>query len=131
MLNKIKEWAKALKADVMTLWYAYQDPLCPLLSKLLVGFIVAYALSPIDLIPDFIPIIGYLDEMILLPILITIAIKTIPNQVFTTAKAKATEHLQRKNPKPHFKPHLWLGALFILSIWVLIIWHHLVPIVLA
>lgn len=127
MLNKIKEWAKALKADVMTLWYAYQDPQCPLLSKLLVGFIVAYALSPIDLIPDFIPIIGYLDEMILLPILITIAIKTIPNQVFTTAKAKATEHLQRKNPKPR----LWLGALFILSIWVLIIWHHLVPIVLT
>ena len=90
--DPLNKWAKALKADVMTLWYAYQDPQCPSLSKLLVGFIVAYALSPIDLIPDFIPVIGYLDEMILLPILITIAIKTIPNQVFTTAKAKATEN---------------------------------------
>ena len=70
MFKKLNQWAKLIKKDVMTLWFAYQNPECPIISKLLVGFIVLYALSPIDLIPDFIPILGYFDELIILPILI-------------------------------------------------------------
>ena len=123
MLKKFKDWANVIKKDVMTLWFAYQNPKCPIISKLLAGFIVLYALSPIDLIPDFIPILGYLDELIILPILIMLAIRLIPSTVLETARNQANEHYQIKNPKPH----VWLGAVLILTIWILIIYHLLGP----
>ena len=123
MFLKIKQWASHLKQEVMTLWFAYRDPECPFITRLLIGFIVFYALSPIDLIPDFIPILGYLDEMILLPVFITLAIKLIPEHVLANARIQADEHYQMKNPKPT----LWLGVILILSIWILITYHLLIP----
>jgi len=86
MLKKINAWAKRIKQQVMLLWFAYKHPECPFYVKALIGVIVIYALSPIDLIPDFIPILGYLDEAILLPILITLALQLIPQHVIDLAK---------------------------------------------
>jgi uncharacterized membrane protein YkvA (DUF1232 family) len=126
MSQIIRKWAEELRVNVLTLWYAYKNPLCPFIVKLLIGFIVLYALSPIDLIPDFIPIIGYLDEIILLPILIAVAIHLLPNAITQEAKIQAITHLQEETPKPK----LWLGGLVILCIWiVLITWlgHLLIP----
>ena len=67
MLERLKTWAAALRREALVLWFGSREPRTPWYAKWLAAFIVAYALSPIDLIPDFIPIIGYLDEVILLP----------------------------------------------------------------
>ena len=122
MIN-LKSWAKALKRDVMTLWFALKHPLTPWYARAFAAVLTAYALSPIDLIPDFIPILGYLDEFIILPILIMLAIRLIPNAILEAARNQATEHYKIKNPKPH----VWFGAILILCIWVLIIYHLLEP----
>ena len=68
MLSKLLQWAKKLKAEVVTLWFCYRHPQTPLIAKILAVAVVAYAFSPIDLIPDFIPVLGLLDDAILLPI---------------------------------------------------------------
>jgi uncharacterized membrane protein YkvA (DUF1232 family) len=65
--ERIKTWARRIKRDAVTLWFAYRDPRTPLAVKALCAFVVAYALSPIDLIPDFIPVLGYADDALLLP----------------------------------------------------------------
>lgn len=67
IFETIRAWARHIKRDSMTLWFAYRDPKTPLLVKLLCVCVVAYALSPIDLIPDFIPVLGYVDDALLLP----------------------------------------------------------------
>ena len=129
MLQQINTWARRIKQQVTLLWTAYQHPECPMYVKLLIGLIVLYALSPIDLIPDFIPVIGYLDEMILLPILITLALKLMPDHVIELAQQElANEENCKKEKSP--KPKLWLGGLLVVSIWILgITWlgHLLVP----
>ena len=76
-----KHWALALKEDTYALYLAARDPRVPRLGKLVVVLVVAYALSPIDLIPDFIPVLGYLDDLLLLPLGIALAIKLMPRDV--------------------------------------------------
>ncbi|KMZ12137.1 hypothetical protein BHUM_06415 [Candidatus Burkholderia humilis] len=80
ILDTLSASAKRIKRDSMTLWFAYRDPRTPMLVKLLCVFVVAYALSPIDLIPDFIPVLGYLDDALLLPGLTWLAIRLLPNR---------------------------------------------------
>ena len=129
MLQQINAWAKRIKQQVLLLWTAYQHPECPAYVKVLIGLIVLYALSPIDLIPDFIPILGYLDEMILLPILISLAIKLIPDHVIELAEQELN-HQQCLGKEKSPKPKLWLGGLLVICIWILgITWlgHLLVP----
>ena len=129
MLQQINTWARRIKQQVTLLWTAYQHPECPMYVKLLIGLIVLYALSPIDLIPDFIPVLGYLDEMILLPILIGLALKLIPDHVIELAQQElANQESLKKEKSP--KPRLWLGGLLVISIWILgITWlgHLLAP----
>jgi len=130
MLQNVNAWAIRIRQQLRLLWAAYQHPECPLYVKLLIGLIVLYALSPIDLIPDFIPILGYLDEIILLPILITLALKLIPQNVIDLASQELInqEKLGIKEKSP--KPKLWLGGLLVIFIWILgITWlgHLLVP----
>ena len=67
MLERIKQWARTIKRDVIALWIAARDPRVPWYAKVLATAIAAYALSPIDLIPDFIPVLGYLDELVIVP----------------------------------------------------------------
>ncbi|MEY9626194.1 uncharacterized membrane protein YkvA (DUF1232 family) [Sinorhizobium fredii] len=78
-LERAKQWARDLKRDIVALWIAARDPRTPWYAKAAAGAIAAYALSPIDLIPDFIPILGYLDELLILPIGIALAVRLIPS----------------------------------------------------
>lgn len=81
-LTDWKKRAKEIKLDALTLYFAYRHSQTPWYAKLLSGCVVAYAFSPIDLIPDFIPILGYLDDLILVPLGVWLSIKMIPPNVF-------------------------------------------------
>jgi uncharacterized membrane protein YkvA (DUF1232 family) len=89
MLRWLMEWARAIKRDVHALWLAARDPRTPWYAKALALGITAYALSPIDLIPDFIPVLGYLDEVILLPLAIMLAVRLLPSKIMTEHWATA------------------------------------------
>jgi uncharacterized membrane protein YkvA (DUF1232 family) len=91
MLKQLRYRAKKLKGEILTIYYAYQHPRIPLAPKLVIIFTLGYALSPIDLIPDFIPVIGYLDDLIIIPALISLAIKLIPDEIMIESRARA-EH---------------------------------------
>ncbi len=96
MLQAWKERAKELKTEIHALLIAYRDPRTPWLAKGLVLLVVAYALSPIDLIPDFIPLLGYLDDLILLPLGIALAIRLIPMDVLDEARKAVAAKAGRK-----------------------------------
>lgn len=98
LLAKLKQRARHLKAETFALYLAARDPRTPWYAKLLVAGIVAYALSPIDLIPDFVPVLGYLDDLILIPIGIALAIKLVPHQVLAECRARAQEAIQNGKP---------------------------------
>jgi uncharacterized membrane protein YkvA (DUF1232 family) len=86
--TQVKSWAKTLKREVIVLNHAYHDPRCPLAAKVVAVATIAYALSPIDLIPDFIPVLGQLDDLILVPAGLYLAIKLIPKEVIDDARKK-------------------------------------------
>jgi len=113
MLKSLKAWARRLKCDVITLMFASRDPATPLLPKLLAMATVAYALSPIDLIPDFIPIIGYLDDLIIVPVGIWLCLRLIPRSVLVNNRAKAVAWMA-SNP---VKPRSVVGLAVIVAIW--------------
>jgi len=98
LLTKLKERAQHLKGETFALYFAARDPRTPWYVKLLVAGIVAYALSPIDLIPDFVPVLGYLDDLILIPIGIALAIKLIPDSVLAECRTRAQETMQNEKP---------------------------------
>jgi len=118
LAEKLKKWAKKVKRDGVTLWFAIRHPRVPWYSKALGGFVVAYALSPIDLIPDFIPILGYLDDVILLPGLIFLTIRTLPGPILAECRQQADEWMTVEGKKPTSK----LGLLLILTIWLGVTW---------
>lgn len=112
--SRLESNMQKMKLDVGALFYASKNPNTPLISKLIVLVVVGYALSPIDLIPDFIPILGYLDDLILLPLGIALAIKLIPIEVMSESRLKAIEYFEDET-KRHY-----LAAVIIASIWILI-----------
>jgi len=116
----LKERAKKLKLNIYAIYLSIKDKDTPVLAKILAGITVAYALSPIDLIPDFIPVLGYLDDLILLPILITLTLKFIPKEIFERNSEKA------KNIMLNAKMKKWYFAIPIILIWMvffaLLIW---------
>ena len=89
MIERAKQWARVVKRDVHALYLAGRDPRVPWYAKALALCVAGYALSPIDLIPDFIPVIGYLDELILLPLGILLVVKLIPQEIMTEHRALA------------------------------------------
>jgi uncharacterized membrane protein YkvA (DUF1232 family) len=89
VLARIKSWTKGLKRDVVALWIAARSPRTPWAAKLVAGAVAAYALSPIDLIPDFIPVLGYLDDLVIVPLGIAVAVRLIPAALMTTFRAEA------------------------------------------
>jgi uncharacterized membrane protein YkvA (DUF1232 family) len=97
-LAELKQRARHLKAETFALYLAARDPRTPWYAKLLVAGIVAYAFSPIDLIPDFVPVLGYLDDLILIPMGIALAIKLIPHSVLAECRARANETIQNGKP---------------------------------
>jgi uncharacterized membrane protein YkvA (DUF1232 family) len=112
--QKISAWAKALKLDVLALWFAIQKPDISFLAKGLAFVAVAYALSPIDLIPDFIPVLGYLDDFIIVPVLVWLALKLIPNDVLNESREKAAEWIHSNQSKPKS----YVGLFFVMLIWL-------------
>lgn len=116
--EKLRAWARKIKRDGVTLWFAGKDPETPLLPKVLSVIVVAYALSPIDLIPDFIPVLGYLDDVILLPVLIWLAVRLIPAHVLAQCRAKADDWMATEGRKPRTN---W-GILFVVLVWLLASW---------
>ena len=118
MLERLKTWAAALKREALALWFATRDPRAPWYAKWLAAFIVAYALSPIDLIPDFIPLIGFLDEIILLPGAIWLVLQLMPDEVLLDSRAKAQVWLDAHRPKPRN----WIAAAAIVLLWALALW---------
>ena len=114
LLAKLKQRARHLKAETFALYLAARDPRTPWYAKLLVAGIVAYAFSPIDLIPDFVPVLGYLDDLILIPIGIALAIKLVPHQVLAECRARAQETIQNG------KPVSWVAGAVIVVIWLVL-----------
>lgn len=109
-LSSIKAWARNLKRDSVALYLASRDPRVPWYAKALAIVIAAYAFSPIDLIPDFIPVIGYLDDLILLPLGIWLAIALIPDEVMAECRTRASAVLQR--------PISRAGMIAIIMLWI-------------
>ncbi len=115
----IKLWktkSKQLKSEIYALYLAYKHPRTPWYAKVLAVLILGYALSPIDLIPDFIPVIGYLDDLIIVPAGITLLIKIIPRDILEECRAKAQSDLSKRKPKN------WIAAVIIVLIWLLAIY---------
>ncbi len=112
MIEKIRTWAKQLKRKVLVLYFAYKDNRTPWYAKVFAVCVVAYAFSPIDLIPDFIPILGYLDDVILVPLGVAFALKMLPKAVIQECTVKAEERIKNGKPKNWF-----VGSLIIL-VWI-------------
>lgn len=111
MLKRIKSWARTVKRDVQALYLAARDPRTPWYAKAVALGIAAYALSPIDLIPDFIPVLGYLDDAILLPLAIMLAVRLVPPDVMAEHRAAAAAAQAR--------PVSRAGAAAVVALWLL------------
>lgn len=119
VLQRIKHWAKALKRQVMVLWFSCRHPSTPVLAKVLAIVVVAYALSPIDLIPDFIPVLGFLDDVILLPLGIWLVMRLMPTNVLAECRQQAADHERNRTPRPK---SLLAGALIVVIWLVVAVW---------
>ena len=111
MIASLKATAKRLKREVMTLYFVARDERTPILARALAFLVVGYALSPIDLIPDGIPVLGLLDDVILVPLGIWLVLKFVPPIVLEAARAQASELESR--------PVSWVGAAFMVLVWLL------------
>lgn len=111
----LKIRAQKLKSDIPAVFIALKKKETPLIAKILACITVAYALSPIDLIPDFIPVLGYLDDIILLPILIALTLKFIPKDLFDECRAESETLWSNGKPKK------WYFSIPIIFIWIILI----------
>lgn len=111
----LKDRAKQLKADIPAVFLALKDKRTPWYAKVFAAITVAYALSPIDLVPDFIPILGYLDDVILLPTLVALTVKFIPKDIFAQCREQA-EGMWKDG-----KPKKWYYAIPIVTFWMIIL----------
>ena len=100
IINSLRNWARGIKRNTMVLWFALRHADTPILAKLIAFLAVAYALSPVDLIPDFIPVLGYLDDVILLPVLIWLAMKLCPQHVLEESQQKADDWWAQRLQRP-------------------------------
>ncbi len=114
IIERLKHKVKLLRTETYALYLAYSDPRVPWYSKAFAALVVGYAFSPIDLIPDFIPFLGYLDDLILVPIGIAIAIKMIPDEVMEECRLDAREALREGKPTNR------VAAIVIVGIWLLL-----------
>jgi uncharacterized membrane protein YkvA (DUF1232 family) len=111
MMERAKHWARALRRDVVVVWLAGRDPRVPWHAKALALAVAAYALSPIDLIPDFIPVLGYLDDLVIVPLGILLVIRLIPPALMAEFRAEAVRR--------DAKPRSIAAAVVIVAIWIL------------
>lgn len=122
--QRLRTWARAIKRDGVALWFACRHPDTPWYVKALGVFVVAYALSPIDLVPDFIPILGYVDDVLLLPALIWLAVKLLPPAVVASSREQAAAWMAANGAKPRSR---W-GVVLVIAGWAIVgytLWHWL------
>lgn len=107
---RLRDWARRMKRDVLALWLAAQDARTPTLAKIVAAAVAAYALSPIDLIPDFVPVLGYLDDVVIVPLGILLAVRLVPPMLMTEFREAATLQLDRPTSR--------LGLALVLAAWM-------------
>lgn len=107
--------ARGLQTEASALYLAYRDPRVPWYAKVYLVCVLAYLFSPIDLIPDFIPILGYLDELLLMPVFIAVARKLVPEPVLNEYRAQAQERTAQGRPR------IWIGAVIIIIVWIVLV----------
>jgi uncharacterized membrane protein YkvA (DUF1232 family) len=112
LIERLKRHAGQLKTELYALYLAYRDPRVPWVARVVAACVVGYAFSPIDLIPDFIPVIGYLDDLILVPLGIKLAIGMIPENVMSESRVKAQAAIQQGMPVN------WVAAAIIMAVWI-------------
>ncbi|QPB21067.1 YkvA family protein [Rhizobium sp. 007] len=110
LISKAKTWAKSLRCDIAALWLAARDPRVPWLAKATAAAVAAYALSPIDLIPDFVPVLGYLDDLVIVPLGILLAVKLVPPEIMAELRKEAALRASRPASSR-------AGLLFVLAVW--------------
>jgi uncharacterized membrane protein YkvA (DUF1232 family) len=110
LLQKLRPWAKRLRTDILSIYFAARDPRTPWALRLLALAVAAYALSPIDLIPDFIPLLGYLDDLLLVPLGLWLVLRLLPPPVLADARQRAQALLER--------PRSWIAATLIVMLWL-------------
>jgi uncharacterized membrane protein YkvA (DUF1232 family) len=110
---RITQWARLLKRDILALYFAARHPLTPWYAKALAAIVVGYAFSPIDLIPDFVPVLGYLDDLVLVPLGIALVVKLLPPAVLSACREEAELR------PPSVRPKTWLAAGLIIALWFL------------
>jgi uncharacterized membrane protein YkvA (DUF1232 family) len=119
-IERLKIWARAIRRDVVALWLAARDPRVPWHAKAVAAAVAAYALSPIDLIPDFIPVLGYLDDLLIVPIGILLAVRLIPQGIMAELREKALAQGRPRSPAGlAIVVAIWLAAcvLFLWLVW--------------
>ena len=114
MMQRWKQQLKLLKQETYAIYIACKDPRVPWYARLLAAAVVAYAFSPIDLIPDVIPVIGYLDDLILVPLGIALVIKMIPPDVLVECREKAATAMADGQPTN------WIAAIIVVCLWFLL-----------
>jgi uncharacterized membrane protein YkvA (DUF1232 family) len=112
VLESWKQRARLLKQEIYAVYLALRDPRVPWYARLLAACVVGYAFSPIDLIPDFVPVLGYLDDLVIVPLGIALTLKLIPAEVMTECRAQAQQVMARG------KPVNWAAAVVIVIIWI-------------
>jgi uncharacterized membrane protein YkvA (DUF1232 family) len=110
-VERLKRWAGRLKAELYALYLAYRDPRVPLYARIFAACVVGYAFSPIDLIPDPIPVLGYLDDVVLIPLGVALAIRMIPDPVLAECREKARRTIDEK-------PTNRAAAAVIVAVWL-------------
>lgn len=113
MLLRWRTWARTLKTDAYALYLVFRDPRTPLPARLAIGLVVAYALSPIDLIPDFVPVLGLLDDLLIVPAGVALAVKLVPPSILAECRAEAACRFSTERPRSV------LGAVMVASVWIL------------
>jgi uncharacterized membrane protein YkvA (DUF1232 family) len=116
----LKRWARGFKEQTLIVWFAARDPRTPWIVRLLALAVAAYAVSPIDLIPDFIPFIGYLDDLIILPLAIALIVRLVPEDVLLEARTKAAAMTRRPTSRAAMViiVLIWLVLLALVARWV-------------
>jgi len=120
-LARVKNWARTLKRDVVAVWIAARDPRTPWYAKAAAGAVAAYALSPFDLIPDFIPVLGYLDDLLIVPLGIALVIRLVPEYLMEECRSEAASRTGR--------PRSAIGAVIVIVVWIVAVvaaaaWFH-------
>lgn len=116
--QRLRQWARQLKSSLVMLWFCSRHPDTPLAARMLAVLVVAYAFSPIDLVPDFIPVLGYVDDVLLVPLGIWLALRLVPATVKADCRVRADawQAMQAERPR-----NLWAAAIIVL-VWALLAW---------